>query len=218
MVRLLSRQFMDALKSGTLAPLLDVVQRDRGLTLEIRSDKADIYCKGQVAAHIEPGKGGYIMSADKAFWGPRGGGVGAEHRSRRHPLPCLPQGRSHAGGRSLYGRGHGRIGRIRPPATTRVAKPQGGRHQRLRPSVSEHGPRSLRYPHGREWYRCRASGCGSRPPDDHDPGVADRRLHAQRRCPWPVGRLVMVALARLSRPSEPLGDGHRTRSCHRTSP
>lgn len=69
MTRLLSPSMMNAFKSGTLAPLLEVVHRDRDLILDIRDDKADIYCKGQVVVHVEPSSGGtYVLSADKAFW------------------------------------------------------------------------------------------------------------------------------------------------------
>jgi hypothetical protein len=70
MTRLLSPSMMNAFKSGTLAPLLEVIHRDRDLILDIRDDKADIYCKGQVVVHVEPSSGGtYVLSADKAFWG-----------------------------------------------------------------------------------------------------------------------------------------------------
>lgn len=69
MPRRLSPPMMNAFKSGPLAPLLGVVHRDRDLILEIRDDKVDIYCKGQVAVHVEPGSHGvYVLSADKAFW------------------------------------------------------------------------------------------------------------------------------------------------------
>lgn len=69
MPRRLRPPMMNAFKSGPLAPLLEVVHRDRDLILEIRDDKVDIYCKGQVAVHVEPGShGAYVLSADKAFW------------------------------------------------------------------------------------------------------------------------------------------------------
>jgi hypothetical protein len=60
------------LKSGTLKPLLDVVQRDRDLILEFRDPfSAAIYCKGQ-SIEIKSFSGGRtishsIVSADKKF-------------------------------------------------------------------------------------------------------------------------------------------------------
>jgi hypothetical protein len=54
-------------KSGTLRPLLEVVQRDRDLVLEFRDPwVADIYCKGQ-CLEIEKCGGGYKISAHKKF-------------------------------------------------------------------------------------------------------------------------------------------------------
>lgn len=89
--RLLSTEFLNSLKSGTLAPLLEVVQRDRDLILEIRCDKVDIYCKGQVAVHVEPGNGGYVLSADKAFWDGRSASVASAAETERFVADDLPR-------------------------------------------------------------------------------------------------------------------------------
>lgn len=92
--RLLSTGFLNALLSGTLTPLLEVVRSDRDLILEIRCDKLDIYCKGQVAVHVEPASSGYVLSADKAFWKERTAPVASADETKafvRNTLPHIKQ-------------------------------------------------------------------------------------------------------------------------------
>lgn len=91
MIRLLSPNFMTSLTSGALAPLLAVVQRDRDLILEIRCDKIDIYCKGQVAVHVEPANGGYVLSVDQAFWDRRSAPIASAAETERFVADDLPR-------------------------------------------------------------------------------------------------------------------------------
>jgi hypothetical protein len=65
--RVLSDEMEMEFKSGTLKPLLEVVQRDRDLILEFRDpSKATIYCKGQ-RLDIDSYRGGYKISAHESF-------------------------------------------------------------------------------------------------------------------------------------------------------
>jgi hypothetical protein len=65
--RVLSPEVEEEFKSGTLNPLLKVVQRDRDLILEFRDPcAAAVYCKGQ-SLEIQSCGDGYKISADKKF-------------------------------------------------------------------------------------------------------------------------------------------------------
>ena len=64
----LSPDFEADLAEGVLAPLLEVVRRDRDLILEMRDDVATIYCKGQQLARLSRQRRGYAVEADSAFW------------------------------------------------------------------------------------------------------------------------------------------------------
>lgn len=66
----LSPDFEADLAEGVLAPLLEVVRRDRDLILEMRDDVATIYCKGQQLARLSRQRRGYAVEADSAFWSP----------------------------------------------------------------------------------------------------------------------------------------------------
>ena len=53
---------------GILAPLLTLVQRDRDLIAEIRTDILDIYCKGQRLISVKRLREGYRFLSHKKFW------------------------------------------------------------------------------------------------------------------------------------------------------
>jgi hypothetical protein len=68
--RHLKPAFEAALLSGSLQPLLRLVQRDRDLTAEIRLNLLDIYCRGQRLINVKPqgtGSADRVWS-DKVFW------------------------------------------------------------------------------------------------------------------------------------------------------
>jgi hypothetical protein len=68
--RILSLCFEEALLSGILQPILKLVQQDRDLIAEIRTDRLDVYCKGQrlISITIMPDRKHYKFESDKAFW------------------------------------------------------------------------------------------------------------------------------------------------------
>lgn len=70
--RILDKSFEAALREGVLAPLLSLVQRDRDLIAEIRTDLLDIYCKGQRLISVERGRAGaYRFRSHEKFWAER---------------------------------------------------------------------------------------------------------------------------------------------------
>lgn len=66
--RILDRAFETDLRVGVLAPLLALVQRDRDLIAEIRTDILDIYCKGQRLISVKRLRDGYRFLSHEKFW------------------------------------------------------------------------------------------------------------------------------------------------------
>lgn len=67
--RVLSVAFEKELLSGTLLPLLKLIQRDRDLIAEIRDDRLDVYCKGNCLLGVQPkGVGPYRIQSHAKFW------------------------------------------------------------------------------------------------------------------------------------------------------
>lgn len=70
--RILSTEFEQALASGMLEPLLSLIKRDRDLNAEIRTERLDVYCKGNRLISVTPAEGGsYSFQSDAAFWSKR---------------------------------------------------------------------------------------------------------------------------------------------------
>ncbi|RAZ91842.1 hypothetical protein DPM33_05015 [Mesorhizobium hawassense] len=71
--RILDKAFEDDLLAGPLKPFLELIQRDRDLIAEIRSDLLDVYCKGQRLVSIRPTRqGSYLFESHEKFWPQRG--------------------------------------------------------------------------------------------------------------------------------------------------
>ncbi|WP_162559759.1 hypothetical protein [Methylobacterium radiodurans] len=67
--RILDAAFEGDLVAGPLAPLLTLVQRDRDLIAEIRTDILDVYCKGQRLVSVKRLRDGYRLLSHEKFWG-----------------------------------------------------------------------------------------------------------------------------------------------------
>ncbi len=66
--RILTNKFEQELESGFLKPFVTLVQRDRDLIAEIRSDRLDVYCKGNLLIGLQPiGDGSYRIQSDEKF-------------------------------------------------------------------------------------------------------------------------------------------------------
>ena len=67
--RILDAVFEQDLLCGPLQPLLTLVQRDRDLIAEIRTDLLDVYCKGQRLVGVERIRHGvYRLRSHEKFW------------------------------------------------------------------------------------------------------------------------------------------------------
>ncbi len=66
--RILDESFEADLRVGVLAPLLALVQRDRDVIAEIRTDILDVYCKGQRLISVKPVREGYRFLSHEKFW------------------------------------------------------------------------------------------------------------------------------------------------------
>ncbi|GJE53811.1 hypothetical protein [Methylobacterium thuringiense] len=66
--RILEDDFVRDLIAGPLTPLLTLVQQDRDLIAEIRTDILDVYCKGQRLVSVKRLREGYRLLSHKKFW------------------------------------------------------------------------------------------------------------------------------------------------------
>lgn len=66
--RILNEGFEADLRVGVLSPLLALVQRDRDLIAEIRTDILDVYCKGQRLITVKRLREGYRFLSHEKFW------------------------------------------------------------------------------------------------------------------------------------------------------
>ena len=66
--RILSQNFEGALIQGVLKPVLDLLHADRDLNAQIRSDRLDVYCKGNRLVSVSPFGNAWLLESNEAFW------------------------------------------------------------------------------------------------------------------------------------------------------